>query len=35
LAVAEHDLSAIEAEGFDAETHFSMVWFGEGEFVEL
>jgi hypothetical protein len=35
LAVAEHYLGAIEAESFDAETDFSIVWFGEREFIEL
>ncbi len=35
LAVAKHDLGAIEAKSFDAEANLSMARCGEGEFIEL
>src|SRR5580698_9770577 len=35
LAIAEHDVSAIEAKSFDAETNFARSGFRKGDFVKL
>jgi hypothetical protein len=35
VAFAEHDLGAVEPDGFDAETDLACGWLGEGKLVEL
>jgi hypothetical protein len=35
LAVAEHDLGAVETDSFDPEADLALGWFGKREFVEL
>src|SRR3954452_12828084 len=35
LSAAEHDLGAVEANGFDTEAYLSLTRLGNGEFIEL